>query len=99
MKVISNQEGEYSGVYMAHCEDERIVIAVGKFMGVESRHESWMPEFPPKFLLHDEGHSFNSPKGQAFTISFLGTPGELGVYGYKGCCQRKVTIREVLLLR
>ena len=95
MKIVPNTAGTYSGVYLAHCQDERIVVAVGKFLGVEYRHESWEPMFPHGFAAPRPAAPV-PPQGLPFIIQFVGTPSDLGAFGYQGCCRRQVQIREVL---
>ena len=100
MTIVPNQEGEFQGVYLAHCADERIEVEVGRTLGIFSSYESWKPTFPPGFAapgyLPYEGYY---PAGLAFRIRFIGTPGESGSYGHRGCCQRRVIVGRVLDLK
>lgn len=93
-----NQEGEFEGVYLAHCEDERIQVEVGKFLGVLYRHDYWKPVFSDGFSAPDQGTPLAYPAGLPFMIRFAGTPSDIGSYGHNGCCRRRVIVRQVLEL-
>jgi hypothetical protein len=100
MTIIPNKEAEFEGVYLAHCLDERIEVEVGKRFGIVTSHESWKPTFPPEFVAPG-GEQFPKPllsntNCLPFYIRFVGTPGDAEVCGYKGCCQRRVIVGEIL---
>ena len=96
MKVIEGREGEYSGYYIAECDEERIIVAVAKFLGIEYRHECWEPSFPAGFSLPGTPFVVQPKIGRTFEITFRGAPGPFGPCGYNSCCQRKVKISEVI---
>ena len=95
LDMVVNREGEYAGLYVAHPEAERIVIATAKFLGVTYAEESWLPRFPQGFSPLAHVDCVREPQGRLFTIRFLGTPEENKVCGYQGCCRRMVKIRKV----
>ncbi len=99
MTIVPNQEAEFRGIYLAHCVDERIEVEVGKTLGIFTRYESWKPIFPPGFSAPGQDYPGRNPAGLPFYIRFVGTPGEVGPYGHKGCCRRQVSVREVLELK
>ena len=103
MTIIPNKEAEFKGVYLAHCLDERIQVDADTRLGIVIRHESWKPTFPPGFVVPG-GEQFPQPllsnaNCLPLYIRFVGTPGDVEVCGYMGCCQRRVTVREVLDLK
>lgn len=103
MTIIPNKEAEFEGVYLAHCLDEHIQVDADAQLGIVIRHESWKPTFPPGFVAPG-GEQFSQPllsnaNCLPFHIRFVGTPGDAEVCGYMGCCQRRVTIREILHLK
>jgi hypothetical protein len=103
MTIVLNMEAEFEGVYLAHCLDERIEIEVGKWLGVVTHHESWEPTFTSPFIAPG-GERFPEPllsnaNCLPFYIRFVGTPGDPEVCGFGGCCQRRVVIRHILVLK
>lgn len=103
MSIVPHQEAEFSGLYCAHCLDERIEVEVRKRLGFLSEYEAWKPIFPPEFVAPG-AERFVQPllstaKGLTFYIRFVGTPGEPDLCGYQGCCSRRVTVHQVLELK
>ena len=103
MSIIANQEGEFTGIYLAHCLDERIEVEVGKRFGALSVREPWKPTFPSEFVAPGADRFAELLLSVAnclpFHIRFIGTPGEQDICGYNGCCQRRVAVHRVLELR
>ncbi len=103
MTIVPQEEAEFGGVYFAHCPDERIEVEVDKWLGIAIRHESWLPTFPAGFVVPAPERLLESMPSTAnclaFYIRFVGTPGDPDICGYLGCCQRRVTVRQVLALK
>ncbi len=103
VRIVPNQEGEFRGIYLTHCIDERIEVEVGKRLGILTVYEPWKPVFPPGFAVPGgEQIPRDVPVFGAsldFSIRFVGTPGDPGLWGHKGCCRRRVNIRQVLELK
>jgi hypothetical protein len=103
MTIVPNQEAEFKGLFLAHCLDERIEVEVGRRLGAITQYEQWKPTFPAEFIA-PRAEQFperllSNANCLPFYIRFVGTPGEPDICGYQGCCQRRVTVRQILDLK
>jgi hypothetical protein len=100
MTVSPSIESEFAGVYVEHWEVSRLSIEVGRRLwGLLPKRERWQAHFPPDFRVPEEDkqtESLRRRRSRFFRIRFIGVPSEVGRFGHKGFCHRKVDIKRVL---